>query len=152
MLMSGKLSEKRLPDVAGYHTATEVGRTSLSLSLSLSLSATLLALSSSRNRIGTFVSFRLIPRSRSESTCAPASIRCAYGCRRVFKRRGNWWRRLSAINAKSTNRCNPDHEWPPLPASVSVTPVPLRWHEDETELARKRMSCVSSTSVNDFYP
>lgn len=31
MLMSGKLSEKRLPDVAGYHTAMEVGRTSHSL-------------------------------------------------------------------------------------------------------------------------
>lgn len=31
MLMSGKLSEKRLPAVAGYHTAMEVGRTSHSL-------------------------------------------------------------------------------------------------------------------------
>lgn len=31
MLMSGKLSEKRLRDVAGYHTAMEVGRTSHSL-------------------------------------------------------------------------------------------------------------------------
>lgn len=51
MLMSGKLSEKRLPDVAGYHTTLEVGRTSHSLppsgfprSPSLAIASVLLSL------------------------------------------------------------------------------------------------------------
>lgn len=91
MLMSGKLSEKRLPDVAGYHTAMEVGRTSHSLSL---LSAFLVSVS--RNRIGTFVSFRSALLSRSKSNVSASAhlsnalmVIAKRAAERVYRRNGD---------------------------------------------------------------
>lgn len=79
MLMSGKLSEKRLPDVAGYYTAMEVGRTSHSLPpfgfprLRFSQSQRYFCLFSLRSAISLGIQWM------SVST----SVGHAYGCRRT---------------------------------------------------------------------